>query len=183
MIAACGLLAVACVGGHRGRVDSDTKAELTQNRDAFDRLEFGMTPEAARAIMGGAHMTPPWANAWGIGPQIVEDPIDTLEFESPSGESYTVKRYALELYGDPNCPFVRGEATLAPLIFVNGKLVGWRWTYLESALQRPLAATEREFRFGGFCGGSDEESREQPDSAAPRSDTGGPNASDPDTRQ
>lgn len=148
-LAALGL--VACVGGGRGRVDSGAKESLAKNQAALEQLRFGMSIEEAGSIMGRAGMTPPWANAWKIGPQVVENPLDTIEVESPSGESYTVHRYAIALDGEPNCPFVRGEATLAPLIFLDAELVGWRWSYLESALQRPLSAEERGFRFGGFC--------------------------------
>jgi hypothetical protein len=172
----------ACVGGRSGRVVSDARETLARNREAIDRLQYGMSEEAAGAVMGRTPMKPPWANVWNIGPQSVANPFDALEFVSPNGDAYVVQRYALELHGDPNCPFVRGEATFVPLIFLDTTLVGWRWSYLESALQRPLTAEEREFRFGGFCGGGDE-SRNQPGSAAPRSDNGGPSASNPDPRQ
>jgi len=182
-VAIIGLLSVACAGGGRGRLDPEAKDHLDRNRAALDRLEYGMTAEAAGAIMGHTPIVPPWVNAWKIGPQRVDNPLDTLEFESPTGDSYRVARYAIELFGNPNCPFVRGEATLRPLIFLEGKLVGWRWSYLESAMQRPLTAEETEFRFGGFCGRAAEESHEPSDSASPRDDQGAPSASNPDTRQ
>jgi len=173
----------ACVGGRSGHLDAGARETLAHNRAAFDRLEYGMDEETAAAILGRTPMTPPWANPWNIGPQSVANPLDEVAFESPTGDAYVVHRYALQLFGDPNCPFVRGEATLAPLIFLGDTLVGWSWPYLESALQRPLTPEESEFRFGGFCGGTAAEPIDHPPSAAARSDHGEPSASNPDPSQ
>jgi len=125
---------------------------LAANVAALDRLEFGMTRAESVAIMGERVIRPPWANDRGIGPQVVRNPFDTATFESPSGEIYAVDRYAIGLYGRSGCPFVRGEARLVPLIFLDGKLVGWRWSYLASAMQRPIKADEEGWSFGEFCG-------------------------------
>ena len=159
VFAFAGIALVACLG--RGdRVDSDAKGLLNHNKEALQQLRFGMSMEKAQSIMGRKQVTPPWANAWKIGPDTVDNPFDTIELESPIGETYAVHRYAIRLYGNGNCPFVRGEADLAPLIFVDSKLVGWRWSYLEDALARRLSAAEKELRFGGFCGDASERSRE-----------------------
>jgi len=110
-----------------------------------------MTEAEAARVMGTARMTPPWANRREIGPQTVENPFDRYEIESPSGDTYTVERYATWIWGQPECPFVRGEMQFVPLVFLERALVGWRWSYLESALGRPLTADERGYQFGGFC--------------------------------
>jgi hypothetical protein len=124
------------------------------NESAREQLAFGMSKERATAIMGEAEVRPPWANDLGIGPQVVRNPFDALSFESPAGEEYEVLRYAVGLDGEPRCPFVHGDALLVPLIFFEEKLVGWRWSYMESVLQRRLSQDERTWSFGRFCGRS-----------------------------
>lgn len=124
------------------------------NEAAAEELAFGMTLQETTAIMGETEVQPPWANSREIGPQIVANPMDTLDFESPEGEHYTVRRYAIQLTGAGNCPFVRGDAELVPLIFFEEKLVGWRWAYLENVLQRRLLEKERSWSFGRFCDGA-----------------------------
>ncbi|MEE8165454.1 MAG: hypothetical protein V3T64_07795, partial [Myxococcota bacterium] len=49
------------------------------------------------------------------------------------------------------CPFVQGELRLEPLIFVDDKLVGWKWSYLADVLGRRLSAKETGWGFGAFC--------------------------------
>ncbi len=122
------------------------------NESVREQLAFGMSKEKATAIMSEAEVRPPWANDLGIGPQVVRNPFDTLRFESPAGEEYEVLRYAVGLYGESSCPFVHGDAVLVPLIFFEEKLVGWRWSYLESVLRRRLREDEQAWGFGGFCG-------------------------------
>ena len=60
-------------------------------------------------------------------------------------------RFFVEAYGNPNCPFVQGRLSLEPLIFIDGKLVGWKWSYLEDVLQRRLRDDEIGWNFGMFC--------------------------------
>ena len=155
LVAALAALAVACAfGGRSGGASAD---QLEANAAAHKRLRFGLSKSEATALMGAAELRPPWANTLGIGPQTVRNPLDSLRFESPSGEEYEVLRYAVALSGDPRCPFVRGEATLVPLIFVEEQLVGWRWSYLESVLQRRLRDDEVGWAFGSFCPGMPDE--------------------------
>lgn len=126
--------------------------QVAANTAALERLEFGMTRAESAAIMGEQVIRPPWANDRGIGPQVVHNPFDSTTFESQNGEVYQVDRYAVGLYGQSGCPFIRGEAQLAPLIFLEDKLVGWRWSYLASALQSPVPAEASSWSFGQFCG-------------------------------
>jgi hypothetical protein len=126
--------------------------QVETNAAALDQLEFGMTRAESAAIMGEQEIRPPWANNRGIGPQVVRNPFDSATFESPSGEAYEVDRYAVGLYGQSGCPFIRGEAQLVPLIFLDDKLVGWRWSYLASVLQHSIQADVRSWSFGQFCG-------------------------------
>jgi hypothetical protein len=139
-----------CAGTKRARgpfVD-----QMEANVAALEQLRFGMTRAESAAIMGEQVVRPPWANDRGIGPQVVRNPFDSAEFESPSGERYEVDRYAVGLDGLSGCPFIRGEARLVPLIFLEDELVGWRWSYLASVLQRRIKAGEKSWSFGQFCG-------------------------------
>ena len=148
-IAALSALGCASIGGNAA---IDTYKELTRaNESAREKLAFGMSKVESAAIMGDAEVRPPWANDRGIGPQIVHNPFDTLHIESPEGEEYEIHRYAVGLYGEPRCPFVHGDAVLIPLIFLEGKLVGWRWSYMESVLQRQLREEEQAWSGEGFC--------------------------------
>jgi hypothetical protein len=135
------------------RAPGDEYEKLARaNESASEQLTFGMSKAKAMAIMSEAEVRPPWANDLGIGPQVVRNPFDTLSFESPAGEEYEVLRYTVGLYGESGCPFVHGDAVLVPLIFFEEKLVGWRWSYLESVLQRRLREDEQAWGFGRFCG-------------------------------
>lgn len=144
--------AVGCAGlGPAAEHEKLAQANLA----AREKLRYGMSREEARARMGETAVVPPWKNSRGLGPATVANPLDSLEVEAPGGDRYVVDRYAVALSGDPRCPFVRGQAELVPLIYVDGVLVGWEWDYLENALQRRLTPEERSFRFGRFCAASD----------------------------
>jgi hypothetical protein len=153
LVALAALAALGCASlGSFGSEDEYEKLARA-NESAREKLVFGMSQEETAAIMGEAEVPPPWANDRGIGPQVVRNPFDTLQVESPEGEEYEILRYAVGLHGEPRCPFVHGDAVLIPLIFFEGKLVGWRWSYMESVLQRRLRGEEQAWSFGRFCGG------------------------------
>ena len=46
---------------------------------------------------------------------------------------------------------MQGRLSLEPLIFVDGKLVGWSWSYLADVVARRLRAEETGWSFGMFC--------------------------------
>jgi hypothetical protein len=46
---------------------------------------------------------------------------------------------------------------LEPLIFVDDRLVGWRWSYLADVLGQRISMKARRWDFGAFCGGSVDE--------------------------
>jgi hypothetical protein len=152
-IAFTAIAAIACASNGGGSSDDGYKQLVKANAAALDQLSYGLSKQAATAIMGRAEVRPPWANDRGIGPQVVHNPFDTLRFESPAGETYEVQRYAVRLVGEHRCPFVHGDAELIPLIFVEGELVGWRWSYMESVLQRRLRRDERSWSVEQLCSG------------------------------
>jgi len=150
LLAVLALLACSSVRTHPS--GGAYEAQVKRNSTVREELVFGMSRAEAASIMTAAQIIPPWANPRKIGLQIVPNPLDTLEIDAPSGDHYRVDRYAVGLYGEHRCPFIRGEAELEPLIFFEDKLVGWRWSYLESALQRRLTVDEKRWSFGEFCG-------------------------------
>jgi hypothetical protein len=154
-IAIAAIAAIACASNGGGSLDDGTKQLLKANAAARDQLSFGMSMQDAAAIMGQAEVRPPWANDRGIGPQVVRNPFDTLEFESPAGETYEVHRYVARLVGEHRCPFIHGDAEFIPLIFVDEKLVGWDWSYMESVLQRRLRREERAWSVEQLCSSDD----------------------------
>jgi hypothetical protein len=153
-IALVALISLGCSSLGMGSSGEEYAKLARSNDSARERLAFGMSKDQATAIMGEAEVRPPWANDLGIGPQVVRNPFDALRFESPAGEAYEVLRYAIGLSGEPRCPFVHGDAVFVPLIFLEDKLVGWRWSYMESVLGRRLREDERSWAFGRFCGRS-----------------------------
>ncbi|MFQ5415907.1 MAG: hypothetical protein ACE5FL_02550, partial [Myxococcota bacterium] len=154
-LAVVSAIAVGCASVGLGGSGDAGGALARANARAVDHLAFGMSMDEAAGIMGEQEVPAPWANANELGPQVIRNPHDTLRFEASEGDAYVVRRYVVSLSGDPHCPFVRGEADLVPLIFFEEKLVGWRWSYLESALQRRLREDERSWSFGRFCDGAE----------------------------
>jgi hypothetical protein len=117
-------------------------------------LVFGMSRSEAEALMGSSETVPPWHNEFGLGPESASNPFDSQEFESQIGETYDVVRYFVEIYGNPACPFIQGRLVFEPLIFVDDRLVGWEWTYLEDAVGERLGDSARIHAFGIFCRGA-----------------------------
>ena len=118
---------------------------------ARDLLAYGISRTEAVDTIGRSEVEPPWKNPLGAGPPVIHNPFDSQTYTSSLGEEYEVVRFFVEAYGNSSCPFVQGRLSLEPLIFVDGKLVGWRWSYLESVLQRRLKDEEVGWNFGMFC--------------------------------
>jgi hypothetical protein len=179
------LLALAATLGcaHGGCGDGDSyRAVGCRAAAARDTLVFGMPREAAIDAIGRAEVVPPWRNRFGLGPAIIQNPFDELSFTSPLGEEYEVVRYYIAASGKSRCPVVSGELRLEPLIFFDGKLVGWDWPYLADVLGRRITAKETHWTFGAFCdqppAGALDESEANPDSGA-RSSPRAPSPPDP----
>ncbi|HXV35619.1 MAG TPA: hypothetical protein VEC18_00625 [Myxococcota bacterium] len=149
---------LACAHGGCGEGDG-YRAVGCRAAAARERLSFGMSREAAIDAIGRAEVVPPWRNRLGLGPAIIQNPFDELSFTSPLGEEYAVVRYYIAASGKSRCPVVSGELRLEPLIFLDGKLVGWDWPYLADVLGRRITAKETHWTFGAFC--------DQPRGAAP----------------
>ncbi len=120
---------------------------------ARKELVFGLPREAAIDAIGRAEVEPPWKNALGLGPAAIRNPYDSQTATSAIGEQYEVVRFFVSASGNSRCPFVQGELELEPLIFFDGKLVGWRWSYLEDVTGEPVPEKTRRWSFGAFCEG------------------------------
>jgi hypothetical protein len=130
-------------GGHRAVACRAALARKT--------LTFGLSREAALDTIGRSEAVPPWKNARGLGPSLISNPFDSQTYTSELGEEYEVVRIFVGASGNRKCPFVQGSLRLEPLIFVDDKLVGWKWSYLADVLDRRLTEKETGWDFGAFC--------------------------------
>ena len=147
LVALASTLACASGGCHR----DDYRGVGCRAAAAREALVFGLSREEALEAIGRSEAEPPWKNELGLGPTVIRNPFDSETYTSPIGEEYQVVRFFVKASGNPDCPFVQGELRLEPLIFVNGKLVGWKWSYLEDVLDRRLLVEETGWNFGAFC--------------------------------
>jgi hypothetical protein len=82
---------------------------------------------------------------------VIQNPFDSQTYTSAIGEEYEVVRFFIAASGNSKCPLVRGELRLEPLVFFDGRLVGWKWSYLADVLDRRLSEKETRWSFGAFC--------------------------------
>jgi hypothetical protein len=150
LVALASTLACASGGCHWGDGPRAVGCHAAAAREA---LTFGLSREEALDAIGRSEVVPPWQNALGLGPALISNPFDSETYTSRLGEEYEVVRFFVEASGDSDCPFVQGELKLEPLIFVDEKLVGWKWSYLADVLDRRLTAKETGWSFGAFCDG------------------------------
>jgi hypothetical protein len=142
-------LACASGGCHR----DDYRGVGCRAEAARETLAFGLSREAAIDAIGRSEVEPPWKNDLGLGPAVISNPFDSENMTSPLGEEYEVVRFYVEASGNPDCPFIQGELRLEPLIFVEDRLVGWRWSYLADVLGQRVSMKARRWDFGAFCDG------------------------------
>jgi len=173
LVALAAMLACAPGGCHQG---GGHRAVACRAALARKTLSFGLSREAAIDAIGRSEAVPPWKNARGLGPSLISNPFDSETYTSELGEEYEVVRFFVGASGNPRCPFVRGKLRLEPLIFVDDKLVGWKWSYLADVLDRRLTDRETSWEFGAFC---DSERIDSPD--ADPSEPAAPNPDPPPT--
>jgi hypothetical protein len=149
LVAFASTIACASGGCHR----DDYRGVGCRAAAAREDLAFGLSREAAIDAIGRSESEPPWKNDFGLGPAVISNPFDSKTMTSPIGEEYEVVRIYVEATGNPDCPFVQGELRLEPLIFVDDKLVGWRWSYLADVLGERISMEARRWDFGAFCDG------------------------------
>jgi hypothetical protein len=120
---------------------------------ARETLRFGISREAAIDAIGRSEIEPPWKNNLGLGPNVIANPFDSEIMKSPLGEEYEVVRFFVEASGNPECPFIQGNLRFQPLIFIDDKLVGWKWSYLADVLGERISTKATRWSFGIFCDG------------------------------
>jgi hypothetical protein len=149
LIALGSTLACASKGCNR----DDYRGVACRADEARESLSFGLSREAAIDTIGRSEIEPPWKNSLGLGPDVITNPYDSQIMKSPLGEEYEVVRFFVEASGNPKCPFIQGKLRFEPLIFIDDKLVGWRWSYLADVLGERLSTKATRWSFGIFCDG------------------------------
>jgi len=149
LVALASTLACAWRACHR----DDYRGVGCRAEAAREDLTFGLSREAAIDAIGRSEVEPPWKNDLGLGPAVISNPFDSENMASPLGEEYEIVRFYVEATGNPDCPFVQGELRLEPLIFIDDRLVGWRWSYLADVLGERISMKAKRWDFGAFCDG------------------------------
>ncbi|MBW1845095.1 MAG: hypothetical protein JRJ05_12185 [Deltaproteobacteria bacterium] len=147
------VLASALGCASKGCSRDDYRGVACRADEARESLSFGLSREAAIDTIGRSEVEPPWKNDLGLGPDVITNPFDSEIMKSPLGEEYEVVRFFVESSGNPECPFIQGKLRFQPLIFIDDKLVGWRWSYLADVLGERLSTKATRWSFGIFCDG------------------------------
>jgi hypothetical protein len=163
---------LACASGGCNR--DDYRGVGCRAEAARETLVFGLSREAALDVIGHSEVDPPWKNDLGLGPATISNPFDSDTVTSPIGEEYEIVRFYVEATGNPDCPFVQGALKFEPLIFADGKLVGWSWSYLAEVLGQRISPKKTSWEFGAFC-----DSRRASPPAADLAEPATPNADPP----
>ena len=142
---------LACASGGCNR--SDYRGVGCRAEAARETLSFGLSREAAIEAIGRTEVDPPLKNPLGLGPATIRNPFDSDTLTSAIGEEYEIVRFYVEATGNPKCPFIQGALKFEPLIFVDGKLVGWSWSYLADVLGERISPKKTRWDFGAFCDG------------------------------
>ena len=142
---------LACASGGCNR--SDYRGVGCRAEAAREALVFGLSREEAIDAIGRTEVAPPWKNPLGLGPATISNPFDSDTLTSPIGEEYEIVRFYVEATGSSKCPFIQGALKFEPLIFIDDKLVGWRWSYLADVLGERISMKAKRWDFGAFCDG------------------------------
>lgn len=109
------------------------KPQVTEmNRENLTKLSVGMTKRQVSKVMkdqtfvlGGANVTPfstAFSPMWTL-----KNPLKSEIFEGKDGKSLEVRYYIVD--GQKESPEVADEE-MTPLVFEDGKLIGWGWDFL-----------------------------------------------------
>ncbi len=110
-----------------------------------------MSRSTAMETLGSATVAPPWRTDLSGAPPEIENPFDSQTVQSALGERYEVVRYFVEIERISECPFLSGRIRFTPLVFFDDQLVGWKWSYVEDLIGKPVEAEQRVSSFGVFC--------------------------------
>lgn len=95
-----------------------------RNRANLNRLSVGMKEQEAVELMGSD--TVKFGNAL-VGYQTITNPFRAETLMSRDGQTFEVLFYWTDLKSRDN---VMEKNELTPLVFSEGKLAGWGWTFL-----------------------------------------------------
>ena len=114
--------------------DGFTAARVSQNQQALQELQLGMSAAAVRSVMGQGeivrykktHLVDPWSSE---------------SFTLVDGSDVLILFYVTE----PPRRYYRAEDhELTPIVLENDRVVGWGWSYLRRNTDRYRISTPRE---------------------------------------
>jgi hypothetical protein len=117
------LIVCGCTSG--GYVDRWDQIR-TQNRESLNRLTVGITKEQALSIMG----TETYEVEWG---RRINNPYRTETIRTKDGEPVLLVFYYTDVKARDDAVT---DDELTPLVFEDGSLVGWGWSYLDQNVQK-----------------------------------------------
>ena len=116
---------VVCGCASTGYVDRLDQIRA-HNRENINRLTIGMTKAQALSVMG----TQTYEVEWG---RRINNPYRTETIRSKDGESVLLIFYYTDVKARDDAIT---DDELTPLVFEDGKLVGWGWSYLDQNTQK-----------------------------------------------
>lgn len=111
------------------------------NRQNLLRLSLGMTKSEALSVMGTDTKTVTvrlykyrtWASASPVEKIIINNPYKNETLRGKDDKSFEVIYYVTD---DKNQDGAVSDDELTPLVFDNGKLIGWGWSFLQDNVQK-----------------------------------------------
>lgn len=108
----------------------------TVNRENLSRLSIGVTKEEAISIMGTKPINAFYTELSGkrkiTRGIIINNPYRT-EILKSEGKAFEVLYYVTDVKEDDGAI---SDDELTPLVFDNGKLIGWGWSFLQDNVQK-----------------------------------------------
>jgi hypothetical protein len=95
----------------------------SQNREALANLRMGMTEDQVRAVMGTEKKTV-YNGSWF---ESIPSPYRTSAFVGPDGKTYVAWMYYTDW-----CQGTAGLHCLTPIVFQDGRVVGWGAEYMST---------------------------------------------------
>ncbi len=107
---------------------------MTENRQNILKLQIGMTKQEALDVMGNRSATEVYfRNLTGSDQLTVNNPYKSEILQGKDGKTLEILYYYIEKKRVDN---IITDDSLTPLVFDNGKLIGWGWGFLQDNINK-----------------------------------------------